>query len=242
MNVKEHYDTHLGNFYSWMVGDFDLKQKEQQNYFISHNLTVSDTGIALDLGAGHGLQSVSLAKIGFKVIAIDFNEQLLSELKVNILDLPVEIVCDDIKFVRKYAKANPELIVCAGDTITHLADKNEIEQFIKDCAGILKKNGKLLFSFRDYSHALTGDNRFIPVKSDETKILTCCLDYFEDRLLVTDLLHVKTDAGWQQRVSSYSKTRINESSIIELLENIGFNILVNETVNRMNTVIAQKLV
>jgi predicted RNA methylase len=242
MNVKEHYDRHLGNFYSWMVGDFDLKQKEQQHYLISQNITVLDTGIALDLGAGHGLQSVSLAKIGFKVIAIDFNEQLLSELKANTLNFPVEVVNDDIRFVKNYSTANPELIVCAGDTITHLEDKNEIEQFIKDCADTLNKNGKLLLSFRDYSQALTSDNRFIPVKSDETKILTCCLDYFDDRLLVTDLLHIKTDAGWQQRVSSYSKTRINESLFIQFLKNIGFNILVNETVNRMITIIAQKSV
>ena len=27
MSVKEHYDNHLGNFYSWMIGDFISKQK-----------------------------------------------------------------------------------------------------------------------------------------------------------------------------------------------------------------------
>ncbi|AYD48339.1 class I SAM-dependent methyltransferase [Arachidicoccus soli] len=240
MKVKAHYDTHLGKFYSWMVGDFDIKQKEQQDYFISQNVTVSDSGIALDLGAGHGLQSVSLAKIGFKVIAIDFNEQLLSELEANKSDLTIEVVSDDIRFVRNYATTNPELIVCAGDTITHLGDNFEIEQFIRDCAGILNKNGKIFLSFRDYSHPLRGDNRFIPVKSDENKILTCCLDYFDDRILVTDLLHAKTDAGWQQMVSSYYKIRINESWLIKLLKNIGFDILVHETVNRMIIIIAQK--
>ena len=26
MTVKEHYDNYLGNFYSWLVGDFTNKQ------------------------------------------------------------------------------------------------------------------------------------------------------------------------------------------------------------------------
>lgn len=38
MNVKEHYDDHLGNFFSWMSGDFTEKQREQQNLFASHKV------------------------------------------------------------------------------------------------------------------------------------------------------------------------------------------------------------
>src|SRR5688500_9210517 len=97
MTVKEHYDTHLANFYSWMTGDFETKQKEFQNFLKDNAIIPSSTEIAIDLGAGHGLQSVPLAKLGFNVIAIDFNKQLLGELKVNGKGLNIELVNDDLR-------------------------------------------------------------------------------------------------------------------------------------------------
>jgi 2-polyprenyl-3-methyl-5-hydroxy-6-metoxy-1,4-benzoquinol methylase len=36
--------------------------------------------LAIDLGCGHGLQSISLANLGFCVKAVDFNTQLLHHL------------------------------------------------------------------------------------------------------------------------------------------------------------------
>lgn len=240
MSVKEHYDKHLGDFYSWMVGNFEIKQKEQQEYFSNRNIQPISTGMAIDLGAGHGIQSISLAKIGFTVKAIDFNRQLLNELEQNSIGLPIEIINADIKSVKNYTTNNPELIVCAGDTITHLNNIKEVEQLIKDCAGTLCNQGKLILSFRDYTQALLGNDRFIFVKSDESRILTCCLDYFDDKVLVTDLLNSKTKAGWKQSVSSYYKVRVTSAKIESFLNKHGFKIQHKDLVNRMITIIAQK--
>jgi hypothetical protein len=32
MTAKEHYDTHLGYVYSWMLGDFAQKMSEQMDF------------------------------------------------------------------------------------------------------------------------------------------------------------------------------------------------------------------
>lgn len=58
MTVKEHYDNHLGNFYSWMAGDFDAKQKEFEFWLKAHNIFPELNGYAIDLGAGHGIQCI----------------------------------------------------------------------------------------------------------------------------------------------------------------------------------------
>src|ERR1700761_2195645 len=103
MNAKEHYDHHLGYFYSWMVGDFDEKQKEQEAYFNSNNIHPVSTKVAIDLGAGYGLQSISLAKLGFCVVAVDFNKQLLHELEQRSKGFKIPIIEGDIKQIPLYS-------------------------------------------------------------------------------------------------------------------------------------------
>jgi SAM-dependent methyltransferase len=240
MSVKEHYEHHLGDFYSWMVGDFTSKQQEFGQFLEENDIFPNSTKVAIDLGAGNGIQSVSLAKLGFQVKAVDFNRQLLSELEANRQGLPVEIMEDDIRAVKKYAEPKPELIVCWGDTLTHLESLDEIEKLISDCAEVLPDEGKLILAFRDYSVPLTGDARFIPVKADETRILTCCLDYEETKVRVTDLLHYQTENGWVQKVSSYDKVRVSPAEIESINLRNGLKIRSNKIIQRLVTIIAER--
>jgi SAM-dependent methyltransferase len=239
MTVKEHYDNHLGYFYSWMTGDFQAKSNEFKTFLNENFIRPSSSRIALDLGAGHGLQSIPLAEVGFQVLAIDFNQNLLDELKLNAGDLAITTINDDIKKVGTFA-SQPELIVCCGDTLSHLGNKLEVEKFIADIVKSLDKNGKLILSFRDYSIKLTGVERIIPVKSDDTRILTCILDYEDEFVNVTDLLYERTDDVWKQKVSSYKKVRLISNEIVEILEGNGMTIKFNQPVNRMSTIIATK--
>jgi 2-polyprenyl-3-methyl-5-hydroxy-6-metoxy-1,4-benzoquinol methylase len=240
MTTKEHYDNHLGYFYSWMTGDFNVKSTEFKKFLSDNSIAARSTGIAIDLGAGHGLQSIPLAELGFRVIAVDFNQQLLDELKINAKNLDITLVHDDIKKVRNFA-TKPELIVCCGDTLSHLSSKEEVKTLVEHIAESLNSNGKFILSFRDYSTALTGASRFIPVKSDENRILTCILDYENEFVTVTDLLHEKEDGAWIQKVSSYQKVRLLTDEVIEYLGANGLSIEINEVNNRMTTIIAIKV-
>jgi len=223
-----------------MAGDFDTKQNEFLQFLREQGIYPSHSKTALDLGAGHGLQTVPLAKLGFKVISVDFNQQLLDELKEHTKGLSVDVIHEDIRHVNKFAPYEPELILCCGDTLAHLDNKGEVEQFIKDISVTLVKGGRVLLSFRDYSEPLTGNSRFIPVKSDDTRILTCILDYEENSVTVTDLLHEKTATGWLQKVSAYKKVRLTTAHVTQLLEANGLRIECNVVVNRLVTIIATK--
>jgi SAM-dependent methyltransferase len=239
MTVKEHYDNHLGDFYSWMMGDFQTKTNEFKSLLTDNFIIPTSNKIAIDLGAGHGLQSIPLAEIGFQVLAIDFNQQLLDELKANAKDLDVTVINDDIKKVETFAD-KPELIICCGDTLSHLDNKIEVKIFITNIVKSLEKNGKLILSFRDYSNKLTGIDRFIPIKSDGTKILTCILDYEDEFVNVTDLLYERTDDVWKQKVSNYKKVRLLTNEIVGHLEGSGMTIKFNQIENRLTTIIASK--
>lgn len=239
MTAKEHYENHLGHFYSWMAGDFQLKFNEFRNLLTENSILPSSNKLAVDLGAGHGLQSIPLAELGFKVLAIDFNQHLLNELEVNAKDLNIRTINDDIRHARNF-RDRPELIVCCGDTLSHLNDKTEIKTLLSLISNSLGEKGKLILSFRDYSNKLTGTDRFIPVKCDENKILTCILDYDDEFVSVTDLLHEKVNNEWQQKISSYKKIRLLTTEIVAYLEEVGMTIIFNKFINRMVTIIAVK--
>lgn len=239
MTVKEHYENHLGDFYSWMMGDFDSRKNEFLAFCKRNELRPSTSKIAIDLDAGHGIQSIALAEIGFKVLAIDFNAQLLSELETRKNELPIQIINSDFKSFVKYGN-QAALIVCCGDTISHLDSVEEITQLFSDIHDSLAVNGKFVLSFRDYSYELTDSSRFIPVKNDASRILTCFLEYYPDKVRVTDIFHQLIDGNWEQRISSYDKVRISEQMILSLLKDQGFEIAINETINRLVSVIAIK--
>ncbi len=220
MDTKTHYESLLASVYSWMIGDIESRIEEAVQFLTEHSIRPAGSGLALDLGAGHGIYSFALAKMGFEVLAIDFSSRLLAELNERRAEWKIRTVEDDIRQVEKYGRLKPAVIVCGGDTLTHLESTQEVEQFLAACARILPAHGFLVLSFRDYSTEAVGSKKIIPVKSDDHRILTCMLDIEIQSVVVTDLLYEKNAAGWTHRASSYKKTRIAPADVRRwLLEN-----------------------
>lgn len=241
MTAKEHYDRHLGNFYSWMSGNFKEKQAEQQRFFESHKIYPFSTSVAFDLGAGHGLQAVSLANLGFSVRAVDFNRQLLAELNSNKHGLDIQLFENDIVQYLENTSEKADVITCMGDTLTHLESHHHVKKLIELSYAQLVSGGIIVLSFRDLTTELNGVNRFLPVKSDENRILTCFLEYFPEHVLVHDILHEKIDNTWKQKVSAYPKLRLNSDLVSSMLADSQFHIQASETINRMIYIVAKKL-
>lgn len=239
MTAKEHYDNHLAAFYSWMLGNPAPLTESFRRFCLEHRIVAHNTDVALDLGAGNGIQSHALEMLGFNVFAIDFNTLLLQELKCRCASVNTEL--DDIRHVAAYAHLNPTLVVCCGDTITHLDSFEEIEKLVQDIFQILTNDGKFIVSFRDYSTELTDTNRFIPVKSDSQRVFTCFLEYFADKVKVTDLLYQKDGNEWKQKASSYFKVRLTEKIMCNYLTINGFEIEFSGKEKGVITIIAKKV-
>ena len=175
MSAKDHYDSHLGNFYEWMAGDFDAGRQVQEQYFRDKGLGTEHGDIAIDLGSGHGFQSMALAHLGYAVQAVDFNQQLLDSLEKRKGELPIDLFKGDILSYLENAPA-AELIVCMGDTLAHLLSFEEVEQMFQKVHQRLKPGGQFICSFRDYQFELKDEQRFIPVRADENRIHTCFLE------------------------------------------------------------------
>jgi 2-polyprenyl-3-methyl-5-hydroxy-6-metoxy-1,4-benzoquinol methylase len=223
--VKGHYERLLGPVYSWTVGDIDIATERADGELQAAGLPAHTNGNAVDLGAGFGLHSVPLARRGYSVLAIDNYPPLLQELQARAHSLGVRAVNSDLLQFRNHVAQPVDVILCMGDTLTHLPDAACVATLFSDVAATLLPGGVFIATFRDYVSAPShGDARFILVRADDNRILSCFLEYSEKTVRVHDVLHERRDDKWQLRVSSYPKLRLAPEWAIATLASHGLSV------------------
>lgn len=236
--VSEHYAEVLSDFYSWMSGGFEAAVQRNTDFFREHHLSPTGSGVAIDLGAGCGFQSIPLAKAGYSVTAIDIDAKLLAELKENCGDLQINPVQEDLLRFDEISPKGAELIVCMTDTIAHLESKEEVTSVFNKASQTLDDEGKLVLTFRDLTYELEGLERFFLVRSDEDTVFTCFLEYEDETVKVHDIIHQKRTGRWETHKSFYRKLRLSESWITEQLSDCGFARIASSSEHGFTTVIA----
>jgi len=220
--VQEHYDRHLGPVYAWMAGGIEPALERGAAELDAIGAHASPGAIALDLGAGFGMHAIPLARRGFDVLAIDSSAVMLHELSRQADAVSVRAVCGDLLSFPQHLSIRPELVLCMGDTLTHLPDEESVERLIAAVAESLGEGGRFVITLRDYSAPLTGPQRFIPVRSDENRIFVCFLEYTATRVTVTDILHQRDGSEWKMSASTYDKLRITPEWLDDRLRRSGF--------------------
>jgi SAM-dependent methyltransferase len=239
--VTAHYANHLAPIYLWMAGGAEAALQTGTAEIEALNLPLADAAAVLDLGAGFGMHAIPLARKGTRVTAIDTSSELLRTLEQLAGNLPIQAVNDDLLAFQSHITETPSAILCMGDTITHLPDRGAVQSLIERAAVALPSGGMFVVSFRDYSVPLLDDQRFIPVRSDDNRILTCFLEYEPETVLVHDILHQRTPEGWQTRVSHYRKLRLSPQQLIASLESSGFSVRCETGMRGMVRLVAQSV-
>lgn len=238
--VKQHYEEVLADVYSWMYGGFEDGLQRNREFISKYGLTPDNTTLAVDLGAGSGFQAIPLAEAGYQVTAIDLSGRLLDELKANSKGLPITIVQGDLLEFDSIINKKPGLIVCMTDTIVHLDSKDMVSSLFRKVSAALESGGKFIVSFRDLTHELKDQDRFIPVRSDDNTVFTCFLEYEPETVKVHDIVYRKIDCRWKMFKSFFRKLRLSRDWVEGQLMQFGFKILVTDFENGFITIIGQK--
>lgn len=239
--VAEHYARHLGPIYLWMAGGAEAALQAGTAEIEALNLPISSGAVVIDLGAGFGMHTIPLARKGARVTAIDTSVELLRALEELGGDLPIQLINDDLLAFQRYVTDKASAILCMGDTITHLPEMTAVESLIERASVELSPGGVFVISFRDYTVPLTGDQRFIPVRSDDTRILTCFLEYEPDSVIVHDILQQRTLEGWQTRVSHYRKLRLSREHLITSIQSHRFSVRREDGIGGMVRLVATRV-
>jgi len=238
--ASEHYESLLADHYSWMCGGFDARVSTNLVFFSNQGTAPRGSGIAVDLGAGPGFQSIPLAQLGFKVLAVDLSRKLLDELESKRRGSPITAIHDDLLNFPAHCESPVELCVCMGDTLPHLETFNQVQLLFEKVFRALETGGRFILTFRDLTFELRGLDRFIPVRSDAETIFTCFLEYETEHVKVHDLVYTKNGETWELHKSCYWKLRISADRAVGLLKEAGFSIDLCDKMNGLITIIAGK--
>lgn len=219
-SVEEHYRNLLAPIYLWMAGGIEAALAQGRED-VGPFLPGHPGSRAIDLGAGFGMHAIPLARNGWTVTAIDTSPVLLAELERHARGLNVQAIQADLRDFRAHVSDKVDLVLCMGDTITHLQETSHVARLLEEVAGALAPGGRLVVTFRDYTRPLAGDARFVPVRSDAQRIHTCFLEEHGERMAVYDLVHERDGASWRLRVSSYAKLRIAPDWMVQAIERAG---------------------
>lgn len=212
--VSEHYAHHLAPIYVWMAGGLQAAIATGREDVAS---LVPSSGLAIDLGAGFGMHSIPLAQGGYRVLAIDQSGMLLDILRSQGTNLSIRCAQDNLLNFRSLMDEETDVILCMGDTLTHLENPEQVEWLLEEISRALSSHGRFVATFRDYSVAANDVQRFIPVRSDANRILTCFLEEHPEHILVHDIIHERQADSWHLRVSSYPKLRLVPADLAETL-------------------------
>lgn len=219
-SVTAHYEDLLAPVYLWMAGGIDdalaLGASDLAGF-------MGRGGLAVDLGAGFGMHAIPLARAGYRVLAIDSSPYLIEQLRSFSKGLDVEPVVSDLMQFPEHLPPNQkaDLVLCMGDTLTHLPDQTAVAELGQRVAASLAPGGRFVATFRDYTNLPTGNARFIPVRADAGRIHTCFLEEQPRHVLVHDMLYEKQEGRWSMRVSSYSKLRLSPDSVCRTFQSVG---------------------
>ena len=232
-SVQSHYEDLLADHYDWMFGtSLERKVAEQQVLLEEIAGRAGNDSLAVDLGCGSGFQSLALSKLGYRVLALDTSHKLLATLTARIAQIEshhIEIRHADIRNLNDFvAPGKASLVVCMGDTLTHLSNRQEVVELLHSVARALKPQGLFVATYRDLSRTeLQGLDRFVPVRGDDGRAMICFLEYGSpETVVVNDLIYLRDGAGlWSLHKSSYQKLRLSSEWVRGRIEAAGLSIV-----------------
>lgn len=219
-----HYDRLLASVYAWMLGDRAEALENGRKQLRAAGVGAAQPGQrALDLGAGLGVHAIPLAELGHEVTAVDTSEVLLGEVRAARPD--VRAICGDLLHAEGLVEGRFGVILCMGDTLPHLGSQEEVARALAAASRLLAEGGRLVLTFRDYvSRERHGADRFLLVRSDDARVMTCCLDFEPAHVAVTDIVHERAERGWTMRASTYRKVRLGRGWVESELRGLGLTL------------------
>jgi 2-polyprenyl-3-methyl-5-hydroxy-6-metoxy-1,4-benzoquinol methylase len=119
--------------------------KKRRNVYLLALLKRAKKRTILDMGCGNGMISIDLARLGFKVVGVDFSQRMIQEAKRNARGVKgLSFVHADINAHRFPSRFGAVLAISS----LHNMDKQTLEKSLRSLSSLVEKNGILMVRMR----------------------------------------------------------------------------------------------
>ena len=132
--------------------------------FLVHHLTKFNCKAVFDACTGTGVSSIHLAKNNFHVVSNEIDDEFAKKALINVEDhdAKVNLTQFDWRELSLYLRNNIfDAVLCLGNSITYLFEKEEQIKALKNFYEILRDNGVLIIDERNYQSILDNKNRIL---------------------------------------------------------------------------------
>lgn len=149
------------------------KHTDSEVRFIVDNCSIHRNSSVLDFGCGSGRHAIGLAKLGARIVGVDYLESFISTARLsasshNLSNVTFEIAdCRDVEFREKF-----DVGICVYDVIGSYADDYDNSQILKNLVNHIKPSGYILLSVMNMELTECKAKHWFSIESEPDKLLT----------------------------------------------------------------------
>jgi len=203
--------------------DYIFPANKQQIKFAASYIDSENKNNILDIGCGTGNLLLSFSNSNSKLYGIDLDNEMLEIAKKKDIKNSINFSYMNMLTINeKFDNNKFDTIICFGNTIVHLDDLKQINQFVEKVRKTLKNKGNFLIQLINYDRIIdqninclsTIDNEVISFKRNYTYIKKLNKIQFDTKLVIK-----KTNDIIENSILLYP---LRKKELINILENNGF--------------------
>ncbi|PKQ16861.1 MAG: hypothetical protein CVT67_03620 [Actinobacteria bacterium HGW-Actinobacteria-7] len=192
----------------------------------------------IDVGAGSGRHSIMFASWGLEVIAVDPDDSMLAQARINAERFTgdIEAAGGSLRIVQggfgelhRLDLGMADALTCTGNALPHVAGRDGLTEALADFSSVLVPGGVLVLHLLNHERLLDKQTRVVPPKivetSEGTKVFVRVIDYPDGgEYLDLDFVTLVRDAQgtWTLASRRSAHTAIPFSLLLKELPCAGF--------------------
>lgn len=139
-------------FYKELSKYYDIVFKTGENQMALITSLIEEGSRILDIGSGTGTYTIPLAKLGYRMVALDNDHDMIGRLrqKSDALNLEIESFARDMLGLDDLIEDAYDGILCIGNTLPHLKNLSEVETFLRIVYDKLADGGVFIIQTINY--------------------------------------------------------------------------------------------
>lgn len=180
----------------------------------------------LDVGCATGELAFALSRFGFPIWAIDVDAEMIEmaqQAKSEDTIFPLFEQIDMRLFDQHYPEAFFDTIICFGNTIVHLLNDEDINQFLTAVYRSLAPDGTFTLQLLNYNHILRNNIKSLPLIDNEHITFERKYEYTEASELIDFNTRLTVKSTGQVIENSVKLNALGQEKLEGLLKGAGFD-------------------